>query len=89
MRAFRLRDSQKSEDELMHGFRKPAAASVDNNSATGSGMRGGFNPMSSKSSDAMNLKLILKKKSAHSGSSTEADDFGPRRLADRDGSGVS
>ena len=32
VRAFRLRDSQKSEDELMHGLRKPAAASVDNNS---------------------------------------------------------
>ena len=45
--------------------------------------------MSSKSPDAMNLKPILKKKSAHSGSSTEADDFGPRRLTDRDGSGVS
>ena len=45
--------------------------------------------MSSKSSDAMNLKPILKKKSAHSGSSTEADEFRPRRRADRDGSGVS
>ena len=45
--------------------------------------------MSSKSSDAMNLKPILKKKSAHSGSSTEADDFCSRRRADRDGSGVS
>ena len=45
--------------------------------------------MSSKSPDAMNLKPILKKKSAHSGSSTEADEFCPRRRADRDGSGVS
>ena len=92
--------SEKSEDELMHGSRKPAAASSDNNSgrvrflssrlpATGSGMRGGFHPMSSKSPDAVNLKPILKKKSAHSGSSTEADDFCPRRRADRDGSGVS
>ena len=92
--------SEKSEDELMHGSREPAAASSDNNSgrvrflssrlpATGSGMRGGFHPMSSKSPDAVNLKPILKKKSAHSGSSTEADEFRPRRRADRDGSGVS
>ena len=76
--------SEKSEDELMHGSRKPAAASSDNNSGrvrflsfrlpgTGSGMRGGFHPMSSKSPDAVNMKPILKKKSAHSGSSVRED----------------
>ena len=65
--------SEKTEDELMHGSRKPAAASSDNNSGrvrflsfklpgTGSGMRGGFHPMSSKSPDAVNMSPFLKRK---------------------------